>query len=73
MSKQHSHYNVQGFLNNKREQQVQSRKALFLKEEFRGKQLNELQLQGTITSRKELNDFMRFLNEVRPCFVETNE
>lgn len=63
-----SNYKVQGFLQEKRERQKQVLNARNLKGTFRGYKLDEIELQVTIKNQKELDEFIMFLQESRPCF-----
>ena len=61
-------YKVQGFLQEKRVRQKQVVNAINLEGEFRGYKLDEIELQATIKSQKELDDLIMFLQKSRPCF-----
>jgi len=60
-------YDVKGFLNNKKEARVQRKFAKDLHPTFRGYEIDEFQINATIKSQKEFNDFMEFMETIRPC------
>ena len=61
-------YKVQGFLQDKRERQKTAVNSRNLEGTFRGFRLDEIELQATIKTQKELDELIMFLQESRPCF-----
>ena len=62
-------YKVQGFLKEKERTQMTATTSKNLEGVFRGFRLDEIKLQATIKSQKELDDLILFLQESRPCFL----
>jgi len=60
-------YDVQGFLKDKKEARVQKKFAKDLYPTFRGYKIDEFQINATITSQKDFDDFMEFMVAIRPC------
>jgi len=61
-------FKVQGFLQEKRERQKTAVNSQNLKDTFIGFKLDEIELQATIKSQKELDGLIMFLRDSRPCF-----
>ena len=61
-------FKVQGFLQEKRERQKTAVNSQNLKDTFIGFKLDEIELQATIKSQKELDELIMFLQESRLCF-----
>ena len=66
-------YRVQGFLSNRRERSAQVINSRELEGVFRGHKLDEIEIQATIKSQEELDYFVNFLLESRPCFGNSNK
>jgi hypothetical protein len=60
-------YDVQGSLEGKQQARVQRKFAKDLDPTFRGYKIDEFQINATITSQKEFDDFMLFIETIRPC------
>ena len=62
-----NNYNAQGFKKEKRVNKVQTTQAKNLIHAFTCSALDELQINATITSQRELDQFVSFLISTRPC------
>lgn len=68
-----TNYDVQGFLDGEKRKRVQERFALNLIPAFRGYKIDEFQINATITSEKELEDTIEFLQNIYPCMSNIGE
>lgn len=67
-------YEVHGLFNGVPKVGVRQNSAKHLGTRFRGHMIDEFKMAATITSEEELNDFMEFIKEIRPCMMNiTNQ
>tara|TARA_B100001167_G_C16590292_1_gene221116 strand:- start:170 stop:373 length:204 start_codon:yes stop_codon:yes gene_type:complete len=62
-------FKVQGFLKGKREIEKSTVNSSGLEHVFNGLKLDEIQLQATIKSKKDVENLILFLQESKPCFM----
>lgn len=65
-------YDIQGFLNGKKESRVQTKLAKDLTTTFSGYKIDEFQINATIISQKEIDYFIKFLKVIRPCLSKSS-
>lgn len=70
--KNNINYDVQGFSDGEKVARVQRGFAKNLDPTFRGYKIDEFQINATITSQKELQDFINFLGVIIPCMPNDN-
>lgn len=63
-----SNVKVQGFYKNIRATEREVVRPGSLQGTFRGFHLDELQISAVITTQADIDNFIKFLQEIRPCF-----
>lgn len=64
-----SNYSVRGLKKEKTIGKASSDKAKNLNHTFTGSEIDELQINAIITTQRELDQFISFLGNTRPCLI----